>query len=56
LLDEDVAIEVSRCLRHTGHEVALVAEVLGTRTDDFDIRHHAVRTSVVVVTCNRRDF
>ncbi len=56
LLDEDVAIEVSRCLRHAGHEVALVAEVLGTRTDDFDIWHHAIRTGAIVVTCNRQDF
>jgi predicted nuclease of predicted toxin-antitoxin system len=34
LVDEDVAMEVARCLRQAGHEVALVAEELGVRTDD----------------------
>ena len=55
-MDEDVAVEVVRCLQHAGHEVSLVAEVLGVRTDDVDIWHHAVRTQAIVVTCNRQDF
>jgi predicted nuclease of predicted toxin-antitoxin system len=56
LVDEDVAIDVARCLRNAGHEVALVAEVLGVQTDDVDIWRYAVRTESVVVTCNRQDF
>ncbi len=56
LLDEDVAIEVSRCLYQAGHEVALVAEALGIRTDDVDIWRHAARTDAIVITCNRQDF
>ena len=56
LVDEDVAEEVVRCLRQAGHEVSLVTEVLGVRTDDVDIWHHAVRTETIVVTCNRQDF
>lgn len=56
LVDEDVAMEVVRCLRQAGHEVSLVTEVLGVRTDDVDIWHHAVRTETIVVTCNRQDF
>lgn len=56
LLDEDVAVEVSRCLQQAGHEVALVAQILGVRTDDVDIWHHAVCTGAIVVTCNRQDF
>ena len=56
LVDEDVAVEVARCLQQAGHEVALVAEVLGVRTDDVDIWHHAVRAEFIVVTCNRQDF
>jgi predicted nuclease of predicted toxin-antitoxin system len=56
LVDEDVAIEVARCLRNAGHEVLLVAEALGVRTDDVDIWHHAVRTEAIVITCNRQDF
>lgn len=55
-MDEDVAAEVGRCLQQAGHEVSLVAEVLGVRTDDVDIWHHAVRTETIVVTCNRQDF
>jgi predicted nuclease of predicted toxin-antitoxin system len=56
LVDEDVAVEVARSLAHAGHEVMLVAEVLGVRTDDTDIWRHAVRTAAVVITCNRQDF
>lgn len=56
LVDEDVALEVTRCLQQAGHEVSQVAEVLGVRTDDVDIWHHAVRTEAVVITCNRQDF
>ena len=55
-MDEDVAIEVARCLQQAGHEVSLVTEVLGVRTDDVDIWTHAVRTEAIVVTCNRQDF
>jgi predicted nuclease of predicted toxin-antitoxin system len=56
LVDEDVAIEAARCLRQAGHEVLLVPEVLGVRTDDVDIWRHAVQTQSLVVTCNRPDF
>ena len=56
LIDEDVAIEVARCLQQEGHEVSLVAEVLGTRTEDPVIWNHAVQTASIVVTCNRQDF
>ena len=56
LVDEDVAVEVSRSLQQAGHEVSRVADVLGVRTDDVDIWHHAVRTESIVVTCNRQDF
>lgn len=56
LVDEDVAIEVPRCLEQQGHEVFLVTEVLGVRTDDVDIWHHAIRNNCIVITCNRQDF
>ena len=36
LIDEDVAVEVARCLQQAGHEASLVAEVLGVRTDEVD--------------------
>jgi hypothetical protein len=51
-----VAIEAARCLRQAGHEALLVPEVLGVRTDDVDIWHHAVQTQSIVVACNRQDF
>jgi predicted nuclease of predicted toxin-antitoxin system len=56
LVDEDVAIEVARALQQAGHEVLLVPEVLGLRTDDVDIWHHAALTQCIVLTCNRQDF
>lgn len=56
LVDEDVPVEVAWGLRHAGHEVGLVAEILGVRTDDADIWNHAVRVQSIVVTCNRQDF
>jgi predicted nuclease of predicted toxin-antitoxin system len=56
LIDEDVPMEAARCVRQAGHEVQLVAETLGTRTDDADVWYHAVQTQFIVVTCNRQDF
>ncbi|HNQ90964.1 MAG TPA: DUF5615 family PIN-like protein [Verrucomicrobiota bacterium] len=56
LIDEDVAVEVVRCLQLAGHHTSLVADVLGMRTDDADVWWYAVRTEAIVVTCNRRDF
>jgi predicted nuclease of predicted toxin-antitoxin system len=56
LMDEDVPIEAARCLRQAAHEVLLVADALGIRTDDADVWRHAVQTQFIVVTCNRQDF
>ena len=56
LLDEDVAVEAARCLLSSGHEVALVADALGMRTDDVEVWRYAARTGSIVVTCNRQDF
>ena len=53
---EDLAAEATRCLRQAGHEVLLVTEVLGVRTDDVDIWRHAAQTQSIAVTCNRPDF
>ena len=56
LVDEDVAIEVSRCLEQAGHEVLQVGATLGFQTDDVDIWNYAVQSEAIVVTCNRQDF
>jgi predicted nuclease of predicted toxin-antitoxin system len=56
LVDEDVPIEAARCVRQAGHEVLLVAETLGTGTDDADVWYHAVQTQDIVITRNRQDY
>ncbi len=56
LIDEDVAVEIDRSLRQTGHETVRVAEVLGFRTDDVDVWEYACRHGFNVITCNRQGF
>ncbi|HTI69815.1 MAG TPA: DUF5615 family PIN-like protein [Candidatus Limnocylindria bacterium] len=56
LVDEDVPIEIDRCLRQGLHETVRVAEVLGFRTDDVDIWEYACGNGLIVITCNRQDF
>ena len=56
LVDEDVPLDAARCLQQAGHEVFLVTETLGVRTDDVDVWLAAVETKAVVITCNRQDF
>lgn len=56
LIDEDVAIEVVRFLRRSGHQVEEVFDVLGSATPDPAIWQHAVQTGAIVITCNRDDF
>jgi hypothetical protein len=55
-MDEDAPIEAIRRLRHARHEVSLVSETLGTRTDDADVWNHAIQIESIVITCNRQDF
>jgi predicted nuclease of predicted toxin-antitoxin system len=56
VIDEDVAIEVSRCLAQNGHATELVFEALGARTSDAQIWDYAVQSGAIVITCNRNDF
>ena len=56
LLDEDVAVEIVRCLQQQGHETQLVFETPGPRTPDHHVWEHAIRTDAILVTCNRDDF
>jgi predicted nuclease of predicted toxin-antitoxin system len=56
LVDEDVTVDVVRCLQQQGHETQLVFEALGPRSTDERVWEHAVRTNAIVVTCNRDDF
>jgi predicted nuclease of predicted toxin-antitoxin system len=56
VVDEDVPIEVLRCLRQAGHEALSASDLLGLPTSDPEIWQHASRTRATVVTCNRQDF
>ena len=56
LVDEDVAVEVFRCLQQQGHEAQLVFDALDPRTPDERVWEHAIRSEAIVVTCNRDDF
>jgi predicted nuclease of predicted toxin-antitoxin system len=56
LVDEDVAVDIDRCLRQAGHQAIRVAATLGFRTDDVDIWNHAAREGWIIITCNRQDF
>jgi predicted nuclease of predicted toxin-antitoxin system len=56
LIDEDVAIDIARFLRHAGHHVDEVSQVLGTETPDPAIWQRAIETGAIVITCNRDDF
>ena len=41
LVDEDVPIEVARCLRQDGHEIPLVVEHLAEGADDATVWQQA---------------
>jgi predicted nuclease of predicted toxin-antitoxin system len=41
LIDEDVAIELDRCLQQNGHDAISVDYVLGFPTEDSDICRYA---------------
>jgi predicted nuclease of predicted toxin-antitoxin system len=49
-------VEAARGLQQAGHDISLVTEILGVRTDDVDVWQHAVETQAIVITCNRQDF
>jgi len=55
-LDHDVPADVGRVLRLKGHGVQFLEEALASTTDDLIALRHAASHSLVVITCNRRDF
>ncbi len=55
-LDHDVPAEVARVLRHEGHEVTELREVLPTATSDLEALQYASERGLFLVTCNRDDF
>ena len=55
-LDHDVPADVARVLRHEGHEVVELREVLDVESCDEDAFAYARRRAMFMITCNRDDF
>ena len=55
-LDHDVPVEVARVLRHEGHEVTELREVLSVRANDVEVFNYVCERGFILVTCNRDDY
>ncbi len=53
LLDHDIPEDLARMLRHWGHEVTVLREVMSITTPDADIFDYICLHRLAVVTCNR---
>ncbi|MDP2627645.1 MAG: DUF5615 family PIN-like protein [Candidatus Rokubacteria bacterium] len=56
LFDDDVPDDLSHLLKHVGHRVTFLREVLPRDTTDGAVLDHAVQHGLILVTCNRDDF
>jgi predicted nuclease of predicted toxin-antitoxin system len=56
LLDHDIPDDIARLLRHWGHEVTVLREVLPVTTPDEEIFSYICQHELVVITCNRNHF
>jgi len=56
LFDHDMPDDLGHVLRHLGHTVVLLREVLPNTTPDAEILAYAAHHELVMVTCNRDDF
>jgi predicted nuclease of predicted toxin-antitoxin system len=56
LLDHDVPDDAARLLRHWGHEVTVLRDVLSITTPDDQIFDYICQNQLIVVTCNRNHF
>ncbi|HAB18612.1 MAG TPA: DUF5615 family PIN-like protein [Verrucomicrobiota bacterium] len=56
LLDQDVPDDLAHWLRHRGHTVICLREVMPITTPDLDVRSRAQAHGAILVTCNRDDF
>jgi predicted nuclease of predicted toxin-antitoxin system len=54
--DHDVSADVARVLRHEGHEVVELREVLNIESRDEEAFAYARRLGMFMITCNRDDF
>jgi predicted nuclease of predicted toxin-antitoxin system len=56
LFDDDVPDDLSFLLKHVGHRVTFLRQVLPRDTPDAAVLDYAVQRGLVLVTCNRDDF
>jgi predicted nuclease of predicted toxin-antitoxin system len=56
LFDHDVPDDLGHVLRHLGHDLVLLREVLPGTTADREVLAYAAAHELIVVTCNRDDF
>ncbi len=56
LLDHDVPDEVGQMLRHWGHEVVHLRDVLPANSTDADVFASAQARAMIILSCNRDDF
>lgn len=56
LLDQDVPDDLAHWLRHCGHTVICLRDVLQITTPDAEVRTWAHAHGAILVTCNRDDF
>lgn len=54
--DHDMPDDLGHVLRHLGHDVVLLREVLPGTTPDAGVLAYAAEREFIVVTCNRDDF
>jgi predicted nuclease of predicted toxin-antitoxin system len=55
-LDQDVPDDLARWLRHRGHVVTCLRDVLPVTTSDAEALAWASAQDSILVSCNRRDF
>ena len=55
-LDHDVSADVARVLRHEGHDVVELREVLNIESRDDEAFAYAQGQGMFMITCNRDDF
>lgn len=55
-LDQDVPDDLAHWLRHRGHAVTCLRDVLPVTTSDSAVLAYAHTHGAILVTCNRDDF
>jgi predicted nuclease of predicted toxin-antitoxin system len=55
-LDQDVPDDLAHWLRHRGHDVTCLREVLPITTPDPDALRNAHTRNAIFITCNRDDY